>query len=98
GKPTTVNNVETICNVPHIVNRGVDWFKNASATGAGRTRWYGASGGVKRPGLWELPLGTSLGELLNEHAGGMQDGVQFRGLLPGGASTDFLLCETPRGA
>jgi len=91
GKPTTVNNVETICNVPHIVNRGVDWFKNASATGEGGTKLYGASGRVKRPGLWELPLGTSLGELLNEHAGGMQDGVQFRGLLPGGASTDFLV-------
>jgi len=90
GKPTVVNNVETICNVPHIIGRGADWFKQASRTGEGGTKLYGASGRVKRPGLWELPLGTPLGELLEEHAGGMQDGVRFRGVLPGGASTDFL--------
>ena len=46
---------------------------------------------VKRPGIWELPMGTPLREILEEHAGGMQDGVRFRGVLPGGASTDFLV-------
>jgi NADH-quinone oxidoreductase subunit F len=91
GRPTTVNNVETICNVPHIISRGVDWFRQASLTKEGGTKLYGASGRVRRPGLWELPLGTPLGELLEEHAGGMQDGVEFRGVLPGGASTDFLV-------
>jgi NADH-quinone oxidoreductase subunit F len=91
GKPTVVNNVETICNVPHIVSKGVDWFKKASLTGEGGTKLYGVSGRVKRPGLWELPLGTPIREILNEHAGGMQDGVRFRGVLPGGASTDFLV-------
>jgi NADH-quinone oxidoreductase subunit F len=54
GKPTVVNNVETICNVPHIVSKGVDWFKKASLTGEGGTKLYGVSGRVKRPGLWEL--------------------------------------------
>jgi len=49
------------------------------------------SGRVKRPGLWELPLGTTVRELIFEHAGGMADGYRFRGLLPGGASTDFLV-------
>ncbi len=91
GKPTVVNNVETICNVPHILSKGVDWFKKASLTGEGGTKLYGVSGRVKRPGLWELPLGTPMREVLEEHAGGMQDGVKFRGVLPGGASTDFLV-------
>ena len=91
GKPTVVNNVETICNVPHVVGKGVEWFKKASLTEEGGTKLYGASGRVKRPGIWELPMGTPLREILEEHAGGMQDGVRCRGVLPGGASTDFLV-------
>ncbi len=91
GKPTVVNNVETICNVPHVVGQGVEWFKKASLTQEGGTKLYGASGRVKRPGIWEGPMGTPLREILDDHAGGMQDGVRFRGVLPGGASTDFLV-------
>ena len=93
GQPTIVNNVETLSNVPHIIRNGADWFKGLSRTSDGGTKIYGASGRVKRPGLWELPLGVTLGEILMEHAGGMQDGYQFRGVLPGGASTDFLIEE-----
>ncbi len=93
GKPTTINNVETLCNVPHIVNHGAAWFRGLSRTRDGGTKLYGASGKVKRPGLWELPMGTTIRELLEEHAGGMRDGVRFRGVLPGGASTDFLVEE-----
>jgi NADH-quinone oxidoreductase subunit F len=93
GKPTVVNNVETICNVPHIVINGAEWFKRLSATGEGGTKLYGVSGQVKRPGAWELPMGTPLEEILVEHAGGMKDGYQFRAVLPGGASTDFLTDE-----
>jgi NADH-quinone oxidoreductase subunit F len=93
GKPTIVQNVETLANLPHIVNNGFEWFKKLSRTGDAGSKLYGASGKVKRPGLWELPMGTTVGELLNEHAGGMRDGVKFRGLLPGGASTDFLTEE-----
>ncbi|MEX2264175.1 MAG: NADH-quinone oxidoreductase subunit NuoF [Bryobacteraceae bacterium] len=91
GKPTIVNNVETLCNVPHIVNSGAEWFRRLGRTGDSGTKLYGASGKVKRPGLWELPMGTTVRELLEEHAGGMRDGLKFRGLLPGGASTDFLV-------
>jgi NADH-quinone oxidoreductase subunit F len=90
GKPTIVQNVETLCNLPHIVTHGAEWFKSLSRTKNGGTKLYGASGKVKRPGLWELPMGTTIREILEEHAGGMRDGVKFRGLLPGGASTDFL--------
>lgn len=91
GKPTIVNNVETLFNVPPIIGKGGAWFKGLSATEEGGTKLYGASGRVKRPGLWELPLGTPLRELIELHAGGMQEGYQFRGVIPGGGSTDFLL-------
>jgi NADH-quinone oxidoreductase subunit F len=91
GKPTVVNNVETLCWIPHIVENGADWFKKLSLTGEGGTKLYGVSGKVKKPGLWELPLGITMGELIEEHAGGMADGYKFRGALPGGASTDFLI-------
>ncbi|MFB3915837.1 MAG: NADH-ubiquinone oxidoreductase-F iron-sulfur binding region domain-containing protein [Terriglobales bacterium] len=90
AKPTIVQNVETLSNLPHILNNGAEWFKKLSRTGDAGTKLYGASGKVKRPGLWELPMGTTIRELLEEHAGGMRDGVKFRGVLPGGASTDFL--------
>ncbi len=90
GKPTIVQNVETLCNLPHIVAHGAEWFKGLSRTKNGGTKLYGASGKVKRPGLWELPMGATIREILEERAGGMRDGVKFRGVLPGGASTDFL--------
>jgi NADH-quinone oxidoreductase subunit F len=93
GKPTIVNNVETLCNVPHIIANGADWFKSLSDSADSGTKLYGVSGKVKRPGLWELPMGTTIREIVEEHAGGMQDGFKLRGLLPGGASTDFVLEE-----
>lgn len=93
GKPTMVNNVETLCCVPHIVNHGAAWFKNLSRSGDGGTKLYGVSGRVKKPGLWELPMGTPIREILEEHAGGMRDGYRLRGLLPGGASTDFMVAD-----
>ncbi len=90
GKPTIVNNVETLCCVPHIVNNGADWFKGLSYTDDGGTKLYGVSGKVNKPGCWELPMGVTLRELIEEHAGGMMDGYKFKGALPGGASTDFM--------
>jgi NADH-quinone oxidoreductase subunit F len=90
GKPTIVNNVETLCNVAPIVANGADWFKGLSQSSDAGTKLYGASGRVKRPAIWELPMGTTIRELLDEHAGGMQEGYKFKGLQPGGGSTDFL--------
>lgn len=95
GKPTIVNNVETLSNIPHIVLRGAAWFKGLSQgkspdTG---TKLYGVSGRAKRTGVWELPIGTTAREILEEHAGGMADGYNLKCWLPGGASTDFLLPE-----
>ncbi len=91
GKPTIVQNVETLCNIPHIISNGPEWFKSLSRTPNGGTKLYGVSGKVRRPGLWELPMGTTVREILEEHAGGMRDGLKLRGFLPGGASTDFLV-------
>jgi NADH-quinone oxidoreductase subunit F len=95
GRPTVVNNVETLMNVPHIVLNGADWFKGLSqgkSKDAG-TKMYGCSGRANKTGTWELPIGTTARELLEVHAGGMRDGKKLKAWLPGGASTDFLLPE-----
>lgn len=93
GRPTIVNNVETLCNVGPIVQRGADWFRNLGLTEDAGTKIYGVSGRVNKPGLWELPMGTTIRDIVENHAGGMSEGYQLRGLLPGGASTDFLVEE-----
>jgi len=93
GKPTVVNNVETLSNISHIIGKGAEWFKGLSLSTDSGTKIYGVSGRVKRPGLWELPIGTTIGEIIEEHAGGMKDGVGFRAVIPGGASTEFLTKE-----
>jgi NADH-quinone oxidoreductase subunit F len=90
GQPTIINNVETICCIPSIVEHGSEWFKGLSLTAEGGTKLYGVSGHVKNPGLWELPMGTTLNEIISEYAGGMLEGYKLRGIIPGGGSTDFL--------
>jgi len=94
GRPTVVNNVETLCNIPHIINNGAAWFMDLGRGGDAGTKLYGASGHVRNPGAWELPMGTPLREILEEHAGGMQPGYELRAVLPGGASTSFLMADT----
>ncbi|MGL5759667.1 NADH-quinone oxidoreductase subunit NuoF [Plesiomonas sp.] len=95
GKPTCVNNVETLNNIPYIIHYGADWYKGLSqgkSTDSG-TKLMGFSGRVKRPGVWEVPFGTTARELLEEYAGGMLEGYTFKAWQPGGAGTDFLLDE-----
>ena len=93
GRPTIVNNVETLCNVPAIVRFGSEWFGDLGQGEDSGTKLYGVSGRVKSPGLWELPIGTTIREIIDVHAGGMREGFALRGILPGGASTDFLVAE-----
>ena len=93
GRPTVVNNVETLNNMPAILLNGVDWYLNlpkakGKSTTPG-TKIMGVSGRVKDAGLWELPFGHTARELI-ELAGGMQEGLSLKAWLPGGASTDFL--------
>ncbi|MFT6287910.1 MAG: NADH-quinone oxidoreductase subunit F [Alcanivorax sp.] len=90
GRPTIVNNVETLCNIHHILERGAQWFNDLGLTEDAGTKLYGVSGRVKNPGCWELPIGTPVREILEVYAGGMEDGYSLRGFLPGGGSTDFL--------
>ena len=93
GRPTVVNNVETLNNMPAILLNGVEWYlslpnaKGKSTTPG--TKIMGCSGRVKDAGLWEVPFGYTARELI-ELAGGMQDGLTLKARLPGGASTDFL--------
>jgi len=93
GRPTIVNNVETLCNITHIIRHGADWYKTLGIGQDHGTKLFGVSGRVKNPGCWELPMGTPIRELIEEHAGGMEDGYKMKGFLPGGASTDFLVEE-----
>jgi len=90
GMPTTVNNVETFSHVPHIVRNGVDWFRGFGTEKSPGTTVFGVSGHVVRPGLYELPLGTPLQEIVFEHAGGVPDGREVKGVIPGGMSMPIL--------
>lgn len=91
GKPTTVNNVETIANVPHILSGGAQWYKDLALTenGAG-TKLYGLSGHLEKTPCIELPVGIPLRHLVEGVGGGVRGGRAFKACLPGGASTPFL--------
>ena len=93
GKPTIVNNVETLCNLPGIITYGIDWYQGLGEGADAGTKMFGVSGRVKNPGVWEMPLGVTIRELLEDKAGGMQDGLGLKAFLPGGGSTDFMLPE-----
>ncbi len=90
-KPTVVNNVETLSNIPHIVNRGPEWFASIGhppkSTG---TRIFCMSGHVKRPGNYEVPMGVTFREMIYDIAGGMRGGMPLKAFIPGGASAAFL--------
>ena len=91
NRPTLVNNVETLACVPHILSQGPEWFKALAKTDTGAgTKLYGVSGRVNQPGCFELPMGTRLSEIIEEAAGGMARGSEFKAALPGGASTAFM--------
>jgi NADH-quinone oxidoreductase subunit F len=89
--PTIVNNVETISNVPHIVERGGEWFAKLGVEGDGGVRIFGVSGHVRRPGLYERPVGYNLRTLIFEDCGGIRGGNQLKAVIPGGSSTPVLL-------
>jgi NADH-quinone oxidoreductase subunit F len=77
-KPTVVNNVETLANLPHIVNRGPEWFASIGTPKSAGMRIFCVSGHVKRPGNYEVPMGIPLRELIDEHAGGVRDGHRIK--------------------
>jgi len=89
GLPTTVNNIETFAQVPGIVSRGADWFRSIGTEKSPGTTLFGVSGHVERPGLFELPLGTPLREVI-AHAGGVRGGRALKAVIPGGLSVPVL--------
>ena len=91
--PTVINNVETLANVPAIVLRGADWFLKKGLPKDGGTRIFGVSGMVKKPGVYELPLGTKLLTIIYDHAGGMKDGKKLKAVVPGGMSAPVLKAD-----
>jgi NADH-quinone oxidoreductase subunit F len=93
GKPTAVNNVETLCNVPLIVARGAHWFAGLGPEKNGGPKLYCVSGQVKRPGVYEASMHITLRELIEGHAGGVRDGRKLKGVIPGGSSVPILLPE-----
>jgi NADH-quinone oxidoreductase subunit F len=94
GKPTLLNNVETLAAVPHIIRHGAPWFRDLALTpDAAGTKLFCVSGKVNRPGCYELPLGIALSEIIETCCGGMKDGGTFKACLPGGASTGFLSAD-----
>ena len=90
GRPTLVNNVETLYWVRDIVEKGAEWFAGAGAHGRKGWRSYSVSGRVRQPGMVLAPAGTTVNELIEKYCGGMQDGHAFKGYLPGGASGGIL--------
>ena len=91
GMPTIINNVETLCNVPAIVERGAAWFRSIGTEKSPGPKIFSVSGAVRRPGNYELPLGITLRELIEEHAGGLLPGSVLKAVQPGGASSPVLL-------
>jgi NADH-quinone oxidoreductase subunit F len=94
GRPTNVNNVETLANVPHILANGAMWFHDLALNpDSAGTKLFGLSGHLNRPECFELPLGITLREVVEEIGAGVRGGKKFKACLPGGASTPYLTAE-----
>ncbi|MDA8428461.1 MAG: SLBB domain-containing protein, partial [Geobacteraceae bacterium] len=94
GQPTVVNNVETLANLPAIISNGPAWWKAQAATSeAAGTKLFCISGHVRVPECFELPLGMTLGEIIDGPCGGMRAGSTFKACIPGGASTPYFTQE-----
>lgn len=96
GKPTTINNTETLASVPSILNNGAEWFLKLGKPNNGGTKLFCISGHIKKPGTYEVPMGTPFADLL-KLAGGMREGSQLKAVIPGGSSTPVLKGEVMMG-
>ncbi len=90
GCPTVINNVETMACVPHIMKNGPEWFAKLGTPGNGGTHLFSISGHVKKPGVYELPMGTPLRDIIYTHAGGMLTDRPLKAVIPGGISAKIL--------
>lgn len=90
GCPTVINNVETLAYLPFIVNRGGEWFAKLGSEKNGGLRLFSVSGHVNKPGVYELPMGIPLREIIYQHAGGIPGGRKLKAVVPGGLSAAIL--------
>jgi len=86
GNPTIINNIETLANVPEIINKGGEWFSKIGDPRQPGTLLFGVSGHVNKPGVYELPTGIPLMTIINDHCGGVKDGKEIKMVIPGGSS------------
>jgi NADH-quinone oxidoreductase subunit F len=89
--PTAVNNVETLCNLPAIMTNGAEWFTSLGPEKNGGPKLFCVSGHVKRPGVYEAAMRTTLRELIEDYAGGVREGHRLKAVIPGGSSVPILL-------
>jgi NADH:ubiquinone oxidoreductase subunit F (NADH-binding) len=90
GKPTLINNVETFGFVPSILLKGGEWFKTKGRNGANGLKFLALSGHVKKPGVYEVPLGIKTSEFISDYGGGVSENGTLKAFAPGGASSGFL--------
>lgn len=93
GEPTLLNNTETLANVPHILRNGVAWYRGLGKANGVGTKLYSLSGDVLNPGLYELPMGITLRELIDNYGGGMLEGLTFKAVFTGGPSNNLLTAK-----
>ncbi|HEX7974901.1 MAG TPA: NADH-quinone oxidoreductase subunit NuoF [Anaerolineales bacterium] len=93
GKPTVVNNVETLTNVPLIITNGADWYHTMGTEKSPGTKIFSLSGRVNRPGNYELPLGTTFRKLIFEHGGGITGGREIKAIMAAGASSSLIVAN-----
>ena len=93
GMPTVVNNIETLANVRHIVERGAAWYNSIGPERDRGIRLWCVSGNVQRPGVYEIPVGIPLREIIFEYAGGLHAGRTLKAVIPGGSSTPIITAE-----
>ena len=96
GKPTTINNTETLASIPPIIRNGAEWFSSIGVENSGGTKIYSVSGHVNRPGNYEVPMGMPFRDLL-EMAGGVQDGRALKAVIPGGSSVPVVPADAIMG-
>jgi NADH-quinone oxidoreductase subunit F len=90
AKPTIINNVETLSNVPHIVNRGAQWYRGFGTENSPGTKVFCVSGNVTKPGNYELEMGVPLREVIYDHGGGVPGDKKIKAVIPGGSSVPYL--------
>ena len=96
GKPTTINNTETLASIPPIIRNGAEWFSSIGVENSGGTKIYSVSGHVNRPGNYEVPMGMPFRDLL-EMAGGVRDGRALKAVIPGGSSVPVVPADAIMG-